>query len=115
MCPPKKVLLVHSQLPAGDGSDDEKRFLPRDDRRGQRGIRGLEGKVFLAGEETQEWPALLSDMIADRSAQHGKTFLERVENGTLGDRPFNIELNLSGDMRQCAQMKWEHDTDHGRI
>jgi hypothetical protein len=53
-------------LAAGNGPNDEKRLGPRRDRVGQWGIRRLMGQILLAGEEPQERPALLGDLVADR-------------------------------------------------
>src|SRR5712692_3286519 len=77
-----RVSYFLTKLPAGDGADDDEGFPARRDRIGQWGIRRLVGQILLAGEETQERPALLRDLVADRPAQHRIASLERVE-----DRP----------------------------
>src|SRR5271156_7237573 len=53
-----------------NGADDEERFPSRGNLVRQRGVQFLMRKVFAAGEESQEGPALLRDVIAYRSAQH---------------------------------------------
>ena len=73
-------------LAAGNGPDDDKRLLSGCDRVGQWGVRRLMGQIFLAGEESQEGTALLRDVVADGSAQHGIAGLERVEDRALGGR-----------------------------
>src|SRR6266403_1183394 len=80
------------KLPSRNGADNDKRLLPRRHRVGQRGIWRLMGQILLAGEEAQERPALLRNLVADRPAQHRKAGLERVE-----DRPqcqLAVELKL---------------------
>jgi hypothetical protein len=78
----------------------------------QRGIQRLMRQVFLAGKEADERPALFSDVVADRPAQHRILGLERVEDGTLRDRAIDGERHLAVNMRQRAQMWWEDDSDH---
>ena len=51
--------------------------LPDIDRIGQRGIRRLVREILLAGEEANQGPPLLRDLIADRAAQHRVLGLER--------------------------------------
>ena len=59
----------HKRLAAGNGSDDEKGFCPCGDGLGQWGVRRLMRQILFAGEESQKWPALLRDLIADRATQ----------------------------------------------
>ena len=70
---------------------------PARDRVGQRGIRRLMGQVLLAGEEPQERPAPLGDVVADRPAQHRIAGLERVEDRALRGRALDAELHLAVD------------------
>ena len=67
-------------LAAGNGADDDKGFFPGHDRVGQWFVRRLMRQVFLASEEAQERPPLLRDLVANRTAQHGISSLERVEH-----------------------------------
>ncbi len=46
----------------------------------QRRVGRLQREIFLAGKVTDERPALMRDMIADRAAQHRIAGLERVED-----------------------------------
>src|SRR5579863_2582297 len=72
------------------------------------------GQIFLAGEEAQERPALLRDVVADCPAQHWIAGLERIENRTLGDGRLDCEFDLAGDVRQGSQMWREYNADrHG--
>ena len=70
------------------------------------------GQVLLAGEEAQERPALLCDVVADGAAQHGIAGLERVEDRALRDLSLDLEHQLAADVRQVAQMWREYDSDH---
>ena len=66
-------------LAARNGPYYQKGLRPGRDRFGQWGIRQLMGQVLLAGEEPQERPALLRDVVADRPAQHRIAGLEGIE------------------------------------
>ena len=52
---------------AGHGPDDQERLGAPNHRLGQRRVGRLVGQVLLAGEEPQERPALLRDVVADRA------------------------------------------------
>src|SRR2546422_9539280 len=73
------------------------------------------GQVLLAGEETQERPALLRDVVADRPAQHGIAGLERVGDRALRGLSLDVKLHPAVDVRQCLQVCREHDSDHGSV
>jgi hypothetical protein len=85
---------------AGNCPYYQKGFGRRRHRRGQRGIGKLIGQVLLAGEEAQEWPALLRDLIADRPAKHGIPGFESVEHRALRGLSFDFEIHLALDTRQ---------------
>src|SRR6266851_91153 len=85
-----------SPLAARNRPDDDKRLFPGRDRVGQWRVRRLMGQIFLAGEEPQERPALLRDLVADRPAQHRIVRFERVDNRTLRDRALDIDLDFAG-------------------
>src|SRR6266705_5407686 len=110
-----KCASVAAKLAAGDGPDDEKGLRPRRDRLGQRGVRWLVGEVPLAGEEAQERPALLRDVVADRPAQHGIAGLERIENGRSCGQARDVELQLALDPGQRPQVGREHHANHGSV
>src|SRR5258708_20537350 len=102
-------------LSARNGPDDGKGFCTRRDGVGQRGVRRLVGKIFLARKESQERPALLCDMIADGPAQHGIAGLECVKHRALRDRPLDLKLQLIADIRQRSQMLRECNSNHGSV
>src|ERR1022692_1951947 len=102
-------------LAAGNGPYDEKGLRARCDCGGQRGVGRLMGQILLAGEEPHERPALFGDVIADGPAQGRVTGLERVEDRALRDLARNVELHFARDARQDAQMRREHDPDHGSV
>ena len=85
-------------LAARDGPQDDQGFLPRCNGVGQRCIRRLVGEVFFAGEEAQEWPALLRVVVADGAAQHGIAGFESVEHGTQRSRSLDFERHLAADV-----------------
>src|SRR5437899_12059840 len=105
---PQRVLA----LAAGNGPYDDKGLLSGRDRIGQRGVRRLMGQILLTGEEAQERPALLRDVVADGAAQHGIAGLERVEDRALRDLALDLEHQLAADVRQVSQMWREYDSDH---
>jgi hypothetical protein len=73
------------------------------------------GQIPPAGKEPQEGTALLSDVVADRAAQHRVTSLQRVEDGLLGDLRRDVELYLARDARQRPEMGRERDANHRRV
>jgi hypothetical protein len=70
------------------------------------------GQILLAGEESQEWTALLRDLIADRPAQHGIAGLKRVEDRPQRDRAVKLKSYFAADVRQRSQMLRDYDSDH---
>jgi len=116
----KKLLGVSSEtdrgiLSSGDGSDDEKGFFTGSDCVWQRGVRRFVGYVFRAGKKPQVRPALLRDVVADRSQQHGVSGLERVEDGALRDLTLDVKVHVAADARQRPQMRREHDSNQGSV
>src|SRR6516165_9300306 len=104
-----------ARLAAGNGPYDEKGFGPGRDRVGQRAVWRLMGQILLAGEEPQEGPALLCNVVADRPTQHRVAGLERVEDRALRNLAVDVELHLAIDARQRSQMHREHDSDHDSV
>ncbi len=82
---------------------------------GQRRVRRLVRQVLRASEEAQERPALRSDVVADRAAQHRIPRLERVEHRRPRERaPFrDLQRHLVVDPRQGPQVRRQHHSDHG--
>src|SRR3990172_4712960 len=102
-------------LAAGHGPQDHEGLGAGRDRIGQRGVRLFVGQIFPAGEEPDERPAPLRDVVADRPAQHRMAVLERVEHRALRGRTLDVELHLAVDVRQRPQVGREHDPDHGSV
>ena len=73
------------------------------------------GQILFAREEPQERPALLSHVIADRTAQHRIAGLQRVKHRALRDLTFDVELDLAADVRQRPQMWRQYDSDHDSV
>jgi hypothetical protein len=69
-------------------------------------------QILLAGEEPQERPPLLRDLIADRPAQHGIASFERVEDRSQRDRAVKLKFYFAADVRQRSQMLRDYDSDH---
>src|SRR5208283_1938223 len=73
------------------------------------------GQVLLASEEPQERSALLRDVVANRSAQHGIACLKRVEDRALRGLTLDVELHFAADVCERPQVWREYDTDHGNV
>src|ERR1017187_4228329 len=98
--PPQWIWMVDLRcqlLASGNCSQDDKWFHPRGHYFRQGGVRPFMGEILLAGEETQERPALLCNLIADRTAQHGIPSLQGVENRALCDRAIDFKPYLGAD------------------
>ena len=89
--------------------------VPRTTGSGSRQIRPLEREVVLAGEEAQERPALLADVIANRPLQHRIAGLHRVEHRTQRDRALHRHLDLASDPGQRPQVLRQLHSDHGSV
>ena len=92
-------------LPAGNCPDDQKRFGRCRDSFGQRTVRRFVREVLLAREKSHEWPALLGDVIADRSAQHRVAIFQRIQDRSQRRRPADLEFTsplIRARFRKCA-------------
>ena len=101
-----------TRLPTRNRADDEKRLPARGDGFRQRGVRRVVRPILLADVEAKEWAALFRDVIADGSLEHREARLERVEDGTNRDRSRYVELDLSIQLRESAQVQWQGDANH---
>ena len=99
-------------LPAGNRSDDQKRFLPGPNRIRERSVRRFVGQVLLARKEAQERTPLSRHLIANRPAQHRITSLKRIKHRSLRDRAIDLKLDFVAGVRQRSQMLREYDPDH---
>ena len=70
------------------------------------------GQIFLAGEEAQERPALLGDVIADGTAQHGIAGFECIEDRALRDRTYDFEFDLAADVSQRSKVLRKFYSNH---
>src|ERR1700694_1838727 len=73
------------------------------------------GQVLLAGEEPQEWPALLRDVIADCPLQRGIARLECVQDRPLGGLTLDLDRHLAVYARQRPQVRRKLNADHGNV
>jgi len=103
---------VIRKLTPGNCSYDQERFGSGRDRIGQRGIRRFVGQVLLAGEESHEGAALVRDMIADCTAKHWIACFERVQNRTLRDRAWYVQLHFAIVLGERSQMRREQHSNH---
>jgi hypothetical protein len=67
---------------------------------GQCSVRPIVGQIFLAGEESDEWPTLQGDPVANLPAQDRMGCLERVEKGAQRDWSLHLEQELTVHARQ---------------
>ena len=75
----------------------------------------FEDRILAAGKKSEEGPALKSDIVADGAAEHGVASLQRVQNGALGDLAVDLDAHLGAGVRQGAQMRRKHNSNHGRV
>ncbi len=73
------------------------------------------GKIFLAGKESQEGPALLCVVIANSAAQHGIARLERLEHRALRDHTLDLKLHFAPYVRQRPKVLRKFDSNHGSV
>jgi len=73
------------------------------------------GQVLLAGIEPHEWSPPLRGLVAHRAAQRRMTRLECVQDRALGDRRVDLELHLSADAGQGAQVRRQHHPNHASV
>src|ERR1700733_226746 len=99
-------------LSASDGSDNHERLFAGGNRVWHRGIGRFVRQIFLAGEKSQEWAALLRYVIADRTAQHGIARLERVKNRALRYLARHLDRDFVSDTGQVPEMRREYNLDH---
>src|SRR5262245_43857756 len=102
-------------LPAGNSPDDHERLGTSRYRFRERGVRRFVRQVLRAGEEAHEGASLLRNMVTDCSAQHRITGLEAVENRALRDFALHVQMDLAGNARELAQMRWQRNADHGSV
>jgi hypothetical protein len=102
-------------LTARNGANDQERLCPRRNGIGQGRIRWFMRQVLPASEESHEWAALLSNMIANRTPQRGIRGLKGVENRALRDLTGNLKLHLPAGARQGSQMRGKNYPDHHSV
>jgi hypothetical protein len=100
------------QRSAGNGAYDKKRLGTGTNGLRKRSVGRFVRKILRTGEETQEWPALLRDMVADGAAKHGIRRLEGIQHGTDRDRPIHVEDDFVIDSSKSAKMRRKDDSDH---
>ena len=92
-------------LSPGNSADDQERFVAVAYGLGQWRIREGMGHIDPARKESHQGSALLCDLIANRSAQHGVAGFERIEHRSPRYRTLNVELYLAAHARECAQVR----------
>ena len=85
---------------------------PRRDRIGQRDFRLLMGQILLAGEEVQEWSALLRDVVADRAPAASDSGPRARRMATQGFSGSNTEIPSA---RAAPRRCWSEETSRSII
>ena len=105
-------------LPAGNGPDDEQRLCPRRDLVGQGRVRRFVGQVLLAGEEPEQRPPQLGDVVAvvvnhwvepaEGGDEHGaRVELQRV-HAVPRDKHFEfMEMTLREPIWRADLFTWD--------
>ncbi len=101
--------------PACHGTDDEERLGPGHDGGGKRRVRGLVRQVLLAGEEAHERAPIMCGRVTDGSLQHWIAGLERVYQRALGGQTGDLDLYFQPEVCERAQMRGQHNPDHGKV
>src|ERR1700722_7741432 len=73
------------------------------------------GPILLTDEESQEGPALQSDVISNRSAQHWIFGLKGIQDRTDSRRSPNLYTDLARDVREGPQVRGNHKLNHGSV
>jgi hypothetical protein len=73
------------------------------------------GPILSASEKTNEGPALLGYLIANRPLQRGETGFEGIEHGGLRGLPGDFKLYLSAHPRQQSQVGRKHNPNHDSV
>ena len=112
---PRRQLADFDGLAAGHRPDDEKRLGACRDRGGQPRVEGLVRQILFARKKSDERPALLRAVIADRAPQGGVLRLEGIEYRAKRGLTVHSNRHLVADTGQGLQMGWEYDADHGSV
>src|SRR6185503_3058514 len=107
--PPRECV---SLLTTGHRANDEEWLGSTRNLARQRRVGQLVRPVLFTRVESQEWTPLKRDVIANRSAEHRITSLERVENRPLRDWPDDLERHLIVHARERAEMHRQDHADH---
>ena len=105
--------------------DHQERLGSRCDCIRQRRVRRFVRQILLAGEKSHECPALLRDVVADRTLQHRIASLQRVEDRALRDRtrrpraaprrrPAPASADAPGGPPGSSCQRLNFDRKHGR-
>jgi len=70
------------------------------------------GEILFASEEPQVRSALLRDVVADRTAQHGIAGLDRVEDQAQRGLALDLDFQVAANTCQGSQVLREHNSDH---
>ncbi len=106
---------------AGDGAENDERFLAGLNFGGERVVLGGVGEIGFTGEVAQEGAALAGDVVADGAFEGGIAGVQSVEDGAKRDRAMgglDLDQDFCGaDAGQIAQVPGQLDSDggHGRV
>lgn len=102
-------------LPTCDSSQNDKRFSPGNDFFGEWRIRRFVGQVLIAGKKPQKRSSFFSSMISNGSNQYRISGFNLGQDRTLGYRRWNIQLDLPIYGSQGLQVKWQNNSNHGKV
>src|SRR5262249_51269448 len=91
-------------LPPGDRAHHQQWLRARRHGVRHQRIQRFIGDILLAGKETDKCATPFRDVIADGPTQHRIGCFDRVQHGTLGYRTVDLNVHLSPDARQGAQV-----------
>src|SRR5205814_6644792 len=102
-------------LTTRDSPHDQKGFRSGGDRFGQRSVGRFVGQILLAGEETQERPALLGDVVADGAAQHRVGRFARVQDRAQRYRAWHLKFHRIVYLGQSSEVKRKLNSNHFKV
>ena len=100
---------------AGDRAHDHEGLDAAHHRLRQQQVEPLERQVVLAGEEAQERPPFLADVIADGALQQRIPRFDGIEDSAERDGAVDGHFDLAADAGERLEMLRELDADHGSV
>jgi len=114
---PEEVSLLLS-LPARDRPNDQERFLPASDVRGQRCLWRFIGVILPTSVKPDQRPALAGRVVPQGAAECGIERFQGIEQAAESDLAIHRNGDLAGHPREIAQVIRQDNPDHlthGRV